>query len=73
MREALGDRVFDVVGEVLSLNKVNLPDMLREGGPVGRKTRTLTGAVRFVARPRLQAGHTSGLDADRSGQFRVGD
>ena len=30
MREALGDRVFDVVGEVLSLNKVNLPDMLRE-------------------------------------------
>ena len=30
MREALGDRVFDVVGEVLSLNNVNLPDMLRE-------------------------------------------
>ncbi len=30
MREALGDRVFDIVGEVLSLNKVNLPDMLRE-------------------------------------------
>ena len=30
MREALGDRVFDVVGEVLSLNQVNLPDMLRE-------------------------------------------
>ena len=29
MRDALGDRVFDVVGEVLSLNKVNLPDMLR--------------------------------------------
>ena len=29
MREALGDRVFDVVGEVLSLNRVNLPDMLR--------------------------------------------
>ena len=30
MREALGDRVFDVIGEVLSLNEVNLPDMLRE-------------------------------------------
>ena len=30
MRDALGDRVFDVVGEVLSLNKVNLPDMLRD-------------------------------------------
>ena len=30
MRDALGDRVFDVVGEVLSLNQVNLPEMLRE-------------------------------------------
>ena len=30
MRDALGDRVFDVVGEVLSLNKVNLPEMLRD-------------------------------------------
>ena len=30
MRDALGDRVFDIVGEVLALNKVNLPDMLRE-------------------------------------------
>ena len=30
MKEALGDRVFDVVGEVLSLNRVNLRDMLRE-------------------------------------------
>ena len=30
MRDALGDRVFDVVGEVLSLNKINLADMLRE-------------------------------------------
>ena len=30
MRTALGDRVFDVIGEVLSLNKVNLPEMLRD-------------------------------------------
>ena len=30
MRGALGDRVFDVVGEVLSLNRINLPDMLRD-------------------------------------------
>ena len=30
MRDALGDRVFDVVGEVLSLNNVHLPEMLRE-------------------------------------------
>lgn len=30
MRAALNDRVFDVIGEVLSLNDVNLPEMLRE-------------------------------------------
>jgi SNF2 family DNA or RNA helicase len=30
MNEALDGRVFDVIGEVLSLNDVNLPDMLRE-------------------------------------------
>jgi SNF2 family DNA or RNA helicase len=30
MKEALEGRVFDVIGEVLSLNDVNLPDMLRE-------------------------------------------
>ena len=30
MRNALADRVFDVIGEVLSLNDVNLPDILRE-------------------------------------------
>lgn len=30
MRAVLSDRVFDVIGEVLSLNEVNLPEMLRE-------------------------------------------
>ena len=30
MNEALEGRVFDVIGEVLSLNDINLPDMLRE-------------------------------------------
>ncbi|AXA37025.1 helicase (Snf2/Rad54 family) [Candidatus Sumerlaea chitinivorans] len=30
MNEALEGRVFDVIGEVLSLNDVNLPEMLRE-------------------------------------------
>ena len=29
-RPSLADRVFDVIGEVLSLNDVNLPEMLRE-------------------------------------------
>lgn len=30
MRIVLADRVFDVVGEVLALNEINLPEMLRE-------------------------------------------
>ena len=30
MRASLADRVFDVIGEVLALNDVNLPEMLRE-------------------------------------------
>lgn len=31
MRQALGsDRVYDVIGQVLALNQVNLADMLRE-------------------------------------------
>jgi SNF2 family DNA or RNA helicase len=30
MRAVLSDRVFDVIGEMLSLNAVNLPEMLRE-------------------------------------------
>lgn len=30
MRSVLDDRVFDVIGEVLSINDVNLPDILRE-------------------------------------------
>src|SRR5262252_4560987 len=30
MRAVLADRVFDVIGEVLSVNDVNLPEMLRE-------------------------------------------
>lgn len=30
IRDILADRVFDVIGEVLSLNEINLPEMLRE-------------------------------------------
>jgi len=30
MKDALEGRVFDVIGEILTLNDVNLPDMLRE-------------------------------------------
>ena len=37
MREALAGRVFDVIGEVLSLNDVNLPEMLREAADDPRR------------------------------------
>ena len=30
MKASLAGRVFDVIGEVLTLNDVNLPEMLRE-------------------------------------------
>ncbi len=47
MRGALGDRVFDVVGEVLSLNQVNLPDMLRE---VAYEPKRLDGYLEVIDR-----------------------
>ena len=56
MRDALGDRVFDVVGEVLSLNNVNLPDMLRE---VAYEPRRLDDYLDVIDR----------IDPDRLGQY----
>ena len=44
MQAALDDRVFDVIGEVLSLNDVNLPEMLREAA-------VRTAAARRLSRP----------------------
>jgi hypothetical protein len=37
MRSSLAGRVFDVIGEVLSLNDVNLPEMLREAAANPRR------------------------------------
>jgi len=37
MRKVLADRIFDVIGVVLSLNDVNLPEMLREAAHDPRK------------------------------------
>ena len=40
------------------------------GGATGRTENSrLAGAVHFTARPRLEAGHIAGLDADRPSQF----
>ena len=44
------------------------------GGAIGRTENSRPeGAVHFAARPRREAGHIAGLDADRPGQFTVGE
>ena len=37
MREALHDRVFDIIGEVLAINDVNLPEMMRDAATDPRR------------------------------------
>ena len=54
MRDALGDRVFDVVGEVLSLNQVNLPDMLREVAYEPRRLDDYLDAIERIDPRRLE-------------------
>ena len=46
MRAVLADRVFDVIGEILSLNAVNLPEMLREAAYDPRRLDELPGSDR---------------------------
>ncbi len=52
MRSALGDRVFDVVGEVLALNRIDLPEMLREVAYEPRRLETYLDEIEQVD-PRL--------------------
>src|SRR5207244_5880560 len=54
MRAVLADRVFDVVGEVLSLNDVNLPEMLREAAHDPRRLDEYLDLIANVDRSRLQ-------------------
>ena len=54
MRDALGDRVFDVVGEVLSLNGVNLPEMLREAAYEPRRLDDCLDAIERIDPKQLE-------------------
>ena len=59
MREALEGRVFDVIGEVLSLNDVNLPEMLREAAYDPRRLDQYIDAIDRIdpdAAPPVRAG-----------------
>ncbi len=54
MREALEGRVFDVIGEVLSLNDVNLPEMLREAAYDPRRLDQYIDAIDRIDPARLR-------------------
>src|SRR5437870_624729 len=54
MRVVLADRVFDVIGEVLSLNDVNLPDMLREAAHDPRRLEEYLDRIAKIDPARLQ-------------------
>jgi superfamily II DNA or RNA helicase len=54
MRAVLADRVFDVIGEVLSLNDVNLPDMLREAAHDPRRLEEYLDRIARIDPARLQ-------------------
>jgi len=54
MRAVLADRIFDVIGEVLSLNDVNLPDMLREAAHDPRRLDEYLDQIERIDPHRLQ-------------------
>lgn len=55
MSDALEGRVFDVIGEVLSLNDVNLPDMLRDAAYDPRRLDEYLDQIDRINPARLQA------------------
>jgi superfamily II DNA or RNA helicase len=54
MRAVLADRVFDVIGEVLSLNDVNLPEMLREAAHDPKRLDEYLDQIESIDARRLQ-------------------
>lgn len=54
MRAVLADRVFDVIGEVLSLNDVNLPEMLREAAHDPRRLNEYLDQIERIDPGKLQ-------------------
>ncbi|MGH8674810.1 MAG: helicase-related protein, partial [Burkholderiales bacterium] len=55
MRAVLADRVFDVIGEVLSLNDINLPEMLREAAHDPRRLDEYIDRIEKIDPSRLRA------------------
>jgi superfamily II DNA/RNA helicase len=54
MRAVLADRVFDVIGEVLSLNDVNLPEILRDAAHDPRRLEEYLDRIEQIDPKRLQ-------------------
>jgi Helicase conserved C-terminal domain/Domain of unknown function (DUF3883) len=54
MRAVLHDRVYDVIGEVLSINEVNLPEMLREAAFDPRRLDDYLDQIEAIDPARLQ-------------------
>ncbi len=67
MREALADRIFDVIGEVLSLNDVNLPEILREAANDPRRLDEYLDQIERVDPAKLlQYEHATGIALARA-------
>jgi superfamily II DNA or RNA helicase len=67
MRAVLDDRVFDVIGEVLSLNAVNLPEMLREAAFDPRRLDDYLDQIERIDPRKLQAyEHATGIALARA-------
>jgi len=54
MRAVLHDRVYDVIGEVLSINEINLPEMLREAAFDPRRLHDYLDQIEAIDPARLQ-------------------
>ncbi len=54
MRQALGDRVFDVIGLMLKLNEVSLEEMLREAAYNPRRLEEYEDQIRRISPERLK-------------------
>ena len=67
MRASLSGRVFDVIGEVLSLNDVNLPEMLREAAVDPRRLDDYLDQIDRIDPERLrQYEHATGIALARA-------
>ena len=74
MRAVLDDRVFDVIGEVLSINDVNLPEMLREAAfdpPTARRLPRPDRGDRPGASATIRGGDRHRAGAGERGFFRL--